>query len=605
MLFASSLLPDGWYDPRLAQWAVWGGLAVLTIALLGLIGTRWGQRPLSKCVALSLLAHVLLGIYMSTVSVVSAPSEGRLGDGVHVTLAEGLLAAEANAAVFDQAQRPAENWDAIQGALAPQITAPLLPAASDPPPLAMLAEPQRDATPIASALPLAALPSLPLAEEAPPQLIAKNEPLVRPVASRAEASRLPVDEPREPPLAPPPARSSKSSETASAIAPVNPSANAPASGDLVGSKPAAAATLPKVFEGRVGNHLTRGRIHGATTQTEAAVVAALRWIAANQSPNGRWDPRRLDAGVGPAAEGEGRRFVGAHSDTGITGLALLAFLASGHTHLSGEYRDNVRRGLEFLLASQDASGNLGGMNNTFDRMYCHAVAACALSEAYAMTRDRRLLPSLQAAIGLTVRTQDRASGGWCYFGGQSGDTSQLGWHVLALKSAELGGLAIPDETRAGLVRFINTVSSGRSGGLACYQATRSLVTRTMTAEALACRKFLGLSTSPDLVREASDYILQEIPGAGMTNHYYWYYATLALHQTQGEAWRRWNEALQAKLLATQRHDGSWSGSWDPDPVWGRCGGRVYSTALCTLCLEVYYRYLPIYETASLEGGPIR
>jgi hypothetical protein len=176
---------------------------------------------------------------------------------------------------------------------------------------------------------------------------------------------------------------------------------------------------------------------------------------------------------------------------------------------------------------------------------------------------------------------------------------------MSLKSAELGGLPMPPETRSGMQRFLGTVSSGRSGGLACYQPARPLPTRSMTAEALACRKFLGISTSPDLVEEASNYILQEPPGVGMTNHYYWYYATLALHQTQGEAWRRWNEALQTKLLATQRQDGSWAGSWDPDPVWGRCGGRVYSTSLCTLCLEVYYRYLPLYETASIEGGPIR
>jgi len=92
--------------------------------------------------------------------------------------------------------------------------------------------------------------------------------------------------------------------------------------------------------------------------------------------------------------------------------------------------------------------------------------------------------------------------------------------------------------------------------------------------------------------------LQEMPGTGLVNHYYWYYATLALYQSGGDPWRRWNEALQKNLLAAQRLDGTWAGSWDPDPVWGRCGGRVYSTALCTLCLEVYYRYLPLYVEAA-------
>jgi hypothetical protein len=71
-----------------------------------------------------------------------------------------------------------------------------------------------------------------------------------------------------------------------------------------------------------------------------------------------------------------------------------------------------------------------------------------------------------------------------------------------------------------------------------------------------------------------------------------------MYQLQGEPWRRWNEALQKNLLAAQRHDAALAGSWDPDPVWGGCGGRAYSTALATLCLEVYYRFLPLYVEAA-------
>ena len=44
-------------------------------------------------------------------------------------------------------------------------------------------------------------------------------------------------------------------------------------------------------------------------------------------------------------------------------------------------------------------------------------------------------------------------------------------------------------------------------------------------------------------------------------------------------------------------DGSWD--YEKDPYggkisWSRCG-RVYTTALGALCLEVYYRYLPMYS----------
>ena len=79
-------------------------------------------------------------------------------------------------------------------------------------------------------------------------------------------------------------------------------------------------------------------------------------------------------------------------------------------------------------------------------MYCHAMATCALSEAYAMSRDdRRLQAAVRRAIGYTLRAQDRASGGWRYRPSDPGDTSQLGWQVMALKSGQLAGIEIPEQ----------------------------------------------------------------------------------------------------------------------------------------------------------------
>jgi hypothetical protein len=49
------------------------------------------------------------------------------------------------------------------------------------------------------------------------------------------------------------------------------------------------------------------------------------------------------------------------------------------------------------------------------------------------------------------------------------------------------------------------------------------------------------------------------------------------------------------LLEHQRRGADDDGSWDPVGVWCGKGGRVYSTAMGALCLEVYYRYLPLYK----------
>ena len=43
-----------------------------------------------------------------------------------------------------------------------------------------------------------------------------------------------------------------------------------------------------------------------------------------------------------------------------------------------------------------------------------------------------------------------------------------------------------------------------------------------------------------------------------------------------------------------------AGSWDPDDsIYGARGGRIYCTALATLTLEVYYRFLRLYDDPKL------
>ena len=289
----------------------------------------------------------------------------------------------------------------------------------------------------------------------------------------------------------------------------------------------------------------------------------------------------------------------------VTGLALLAFLASGHTHLDGPYREDIRRALEYLIRIQAPDGNLGGQAATFEFMYCHAMAACALSEAYGMTRDSRLREPVRRAVGYTVRAQDPVGGGWRYKPGDAGDTSQLGWQLMALKSAELAGIPIPDTTRQGVIRYLQSVSSGTYGGRAAYRPSEQ-PSRSMTAESLFCWQLLGLPRQHPAGGEAADYVLEETPGEGTYNLYYWYYATLSMYQLHDAHWQRWNDALRAALLSRQVHQkGPLAGSWDTSDLWGSYGGRVYTTALATLTLEVYYRFLPLYVDVAAADRQVR
>lgn len=360
--------------------------------------------------------------------------------------------------------------------------------------------------------------------------------------------------------------------------------------------------VPDTYKARLDPR--RGEIaaeKGGSSEAQAAVDAGLAWLALAQSKDGRWDCDYWGGGQEHKIAGSDRYGAGAQADTGVTGLAILAFLGAGHTHQHGEYQATVAAGLSFLMREQRNNGSLAGEAKLFARMYCHGMASFALSEAYAITGDKRLLPAVRLAVNYIVAAQDPRGGGWRYQPGDAGDTSQLGWQVMALKSAELAGIKLPATTQAGVERFLRSVSSGVKGGLASYQPGRP-ANVAMTAEALVCRQFMAYEPTQAAVSEAADYLVTQLPSADRMNLYYYYYATLALYPLQDARWSAWNAALQKTLLETQRtagsdDRGSLTGSWDPDTVWGSHGGRAFTTAIATLSLEVYYRYAPTQERA--------
>jgi hypothetical protein len=642
------------------SWIVlWLGLTLLIIALIVLMRTRWGQsRPLGKCAVLSLVAHLLLAIYATTVQIVTGSAGRDNSESLWATLVD-----------VDEAEDVAQRHPLAQPAVATNSD-PLWSVDSQPPrvetsaqnlePTAKQPDDQnQSASPsqiegLAPGLTATDMPRLDKLTGAPPAAESIDAP--QPAASAAADVVPEIASPSPLAVTPSPSNSSVGADT-SGDQSAQPTREAGLSDPLgaigLGAQslagdgspfralhapvPANAASdertdaasttssvdgarsllvpvktnnatgegaVPQIYKDRTaGDRTAIARSRGGSPESEAAVQAALKWLAANQSADGRWDADRFGAGEERNVLGHDRQGAGARADTATTGLALLAFLGAGHTHLKGEYKETVKRGLEHVLGAQAADGNLGGNAELFAFMYSHGIATLSLSEAYAMTRDRRLEPALRAAVAYTVAAQNRTTGGWRYrpsyaAPSDAGDTSQLGWQLMALKSAELSGIPIQDHTRAGMLRFLQSVSSGAHGGLASYRP-REGATRAMTAEALVCRQFLGMSRDNPAANEAGDYLLADLPSDQSINLYYWYYGTLAMYQLQGEHWRRWNEALQKTLIESQVSVGGQAGSWDPDCIWAGYGGRVYSTAMASLCLEVYYRYLPLYG----EFGP--
>jgi hypothetical protein len=85
--------------------------------------------------------------------------------------------------------------------------------------------------------------------------------------------------------------------------------------------------------------------------------------------------------------------------------------------------------------------------------------------------------------------------------------------------------------------------------------------------------------------------------------YYWYYITQCKFHAGGKVWNDWNKQFAPELVKAQKilegkgPKGEDLGFWE-SPTEQEAHGGIYNTTLCTLMLEVYYRYLPTYKPPS-------
>lgn len=343
---------------------------------------------------------------------------------------------------------------------------------------------------------------------------------------------------------------------------------------------------------------------GGTTQTEAAVARGLRWLASVQNRDGSWSLANYDR----HARSENR------GDAAATSLALLPFLGAGQTPDNGIYRQTVARGLLWLVEHQKSDGDLRANFTGQAGMYAHGQASIVLCEAYAMTGDERLRSAAQKAVEF-IEAAQHSGGGWRYQPGTPGDTSILGWQLMALQSARAssGTLNVSQETLDLSDYFLDTVSRSRGrqnpapdGALYRYLPEERQFTPSMTAEGLLCRVYLGWKRDDPRLMHGVEWLLDNhLPSLSEKDIYYWYYGTQLMHHYGGSAWKRWNNALRDRLVSLQETSGKHPGSWNPRQfVWGPEGERIFVTSLAVCTLEVYYRHLPLFVPIDLSAPSI-
>jgi hypothetical protein len=627
-------------------WAIVLGclFAVVALTLLVASWTRWGQtKSLTKCIALAFLAHVWLLMYAYGTRIITPGSGGGYGGGtyrpgvVQMTI-EGtdapksletppeLLASQESAASAEESSGADANSLPDEE---PQIQ----------PWEAPLESPPVDLAPSIAEIPLPAA-AAPSAETAAPELLPDlNSPATHFEPDTAALAEFLAAQAASPAISPP-VDSTEVLPPNNALAPPYPSfPTIPSSGLAVQPRmPSVSSTTSSSSQSSYQNRFATNRMDivragGGDENTEAAVQNALDWLARAQGPDGGWNAAEHGGGnpamIGRAGpDGEIRQNAGVRANTAMTGLALLAFLGAGHHHLDGPYAANVQSGLRYLLGQQLPSGDMSGRDQVgrddavrFARMYSHGMASLAVAEAYAITKDPQLLPATRLACQYSLRAMNPRSGGWRYEypTDDPGDTSQFGWQAMLLHSAtQANAYDIGADARSKMLRFLDSVSTGQDGGLATYRprlgsfANSEQATPSMTAEAMASRLLLGYPIRAGAAYEAQRLLVANPPGRGQDNFYYWYYATLAMYQMKStpsnqmdaaifeSAWKTWNDSLKFRLCTTQIAEGPAKGSWNPSCVWGAYGGRVYTTALGCLSLEVYYRYLPIYRMQAAD-----
>jgi hypothetical protein len=332
--------------------------------------------------------------------------------------------------------------------------------------------------------------------------------------------------------------------------------------------------------------------HGLGGMTEDAVMRALRWLKRTQSSDGSWPQTK------PA----------------MTGLALLAFLAHNETTDSREFGYTVEKAIQFLVSAQQPDGHFAG-RDAHD--YSHPIATYALCEAYGMTGLPQVKDAAKRALLCVVQGQ-HAGGGFNYNlnADNRDDTSYMAWCAQAMKAGDIAYvMEEPEKLRAAMRKAIegfkrNYRDKGESGYAQGGFGYTSPDIGGLTGAGALCLQLLGAARDREVkasLETMKDWAFEWNSPTYAGTIYYAYYTTQVKFHEEGPQWTAWNRQFATALAKNQTvipealDDSSGKpvamGFWDSTASGYSDGGegkRVMTTCLCTLMLEVYYRYLPTY-----------
>ena len=349
---------------------------------------------------------------------------------------------------------------------------------------------------------------------------------------------------------------------------------------------------PSVYGGRsAAGRASSVSEFGGSKVGQNALLKALWWLAKVQNPDGSW---------------------GKKHNAGLTGLALLTFLAHGETQTSKHFGKTVKTAILWL--AQDPVKRPSGHN-----AYDHAIKTYALSEAYAMTGVSMIEPKMNENIRLIIKYQQKGGAYDYSFSTNENrqDLSLAGWNFQAMKAAYGAGCE-----EKGLQEAIYKAIEWLKGCGDSDASFNYLVKNndfdgqkkdrqpSMRAVGALCLQLFGEGRYRGIQDEIKLIGTEDVKGidwqqAPEFSLYGWYYATQAMFQHGGSMWKNWNRKFQKTLTENQSKEGYWNYPNIHQGVAkhfaGPLGERIYATTLCGLMLTVYYRYLPSNKSVSVAN----
>ena len=314
-----------------------------------------------------------------------------------------------------------------------------------------------------------------------------------------------------------------------------------------------------------------------TPQVRQMTERALAYLARAQDTDGGWSDAQFS------------------SNTGVTALACLAFMAEGSQPRIGKHGKAIDLGLEFILKNvQKSSGIIAGGKgcNPNGPMYEHVLSTLALLLAYG---DMPWKPEVRKVVSdamEAIKKSQRQDGGWRYQLTNVGDsdmsvTANVLW---VLRTAKKCGFWVPQEALDKGTNYVRNCAMPDGTFRYRYWGLHSEPNLGGTGVIALCNR--GRIDDPLIppARDRIDYDTRRYTIKDLTERRYYvygaFYGSVAMYSCGDKYWIPWYRKTSQVLAEMQRKDGE---------LWDQGGNTVYPTAMAAIVLQAPLGYLPIYE----------